>query len=133
MDATPDVSLPRDAERVARRRADHREGDLGSGAPRLSDSNWEQRYFDLRSRQGVKTFQQPDRLKSPPKSVSVYARNNLWMVNTARVEVRDPKNLYALLIWDEKLTGDGPGGTADCAARVKKLGGRIAIINPTRL
>ena len=100
---------------------------------RLPDSNWEQRYFDLRSRQGVKTFQQPDRLKSPPKSVSVYARNNLWMVNTARVEVRDPKNLYALLIWDEKLTGDGPGGTADCAARVKKLGGRIAIINPTRL
>ena len=59
-------------------------------------------YFDLRSRQGVKTFLQPDRLKSPPKGVSVYARNNLWMVNTAR-------------------------------ARVKKLGGRIAIINPTRL
>ena len=73
----------------------------------------------------MKTFLQPDRLKSPPKGVSVYARNNLWMVNTVRVEVRDPKNLYALLIWDEKLTGDGPGGTADCAARVKKLAIRL--------
>ena len=60
----------------------------------------------------MKTFLQPDRLKSPPKGVSVYARNNLWGVR-----------VYTLLIWDEKLTGDGPGGTADCAARVKKLGG----------
>ena len=44
-----------------------------------------------------------------------------------------PRNLYALLVWDEKPTGDGPGGTADCATRVKRLGGRIAIVNPKRL
>lgn len=100
---------------------------------RLPDSNWEQRYFDLRSRPGVTMVLQPDRLKSPPKGASVFARNNLWMVNTARVEVSDPKNLYALLVWDEKPTGDGPGGTADCAARVRQLGGRTAVINPTRL
>jgi tetratricopeptide (TPR) repeat protein len=100
---------------------------------RLPDSNWEARYFALRSRQGVKTFLQPDRLKAAPRGTSVFARNNLWMVNTARVEVSDPKNLYALLVWDEQRTGDGPGGTADCAARMKSLGGNTAIINPTKL
>lgn len=100
---------------------------------RLPDSTWESRYFALRSRSGVKLFLQPDRLKAPPKGTSVFTRNNVWMVNTARVEVDDPKNLYALLVWDEKPTGDGPGGTSDCAARVKQLGGRIAVINPTRL
>jgi hypothetical protein len=100
---------------------------------RLPGSDWEQRYFALRSRQGVKTFSQPDRLKTPPKGASVFGRNNLWMVNTARVEVSDPKNLFALLVWDEKPAGDGPGGTADCAARLRSLGGQTAIVNPTQL
>jgi hypothetical protein len=77
---------------------------------------------------------QSDRLKSPPKGTSVFLRNNLWMINAARVEANDPKNLYALLVWDEKPTGDGPGGTSDFAARVKQLGGRLGpVINPTKL
>ena len=64
----------------------------------------------------------------------MFLRNNLWMINTARVEANDPKNLYALLVWDEKSTGDGPGGTSDFAVRIKELGGRLApIINPTKL
>jgi hypothetical protein len=46
------------------------------------------------------------------------------IINTARVEISDPKNLHALLVWDEKPSGDGPGGTADCATRVKRLAGR---------
>jgi hypothetical protein len=100
---------------------------------RLPDSDWEDRYFDLRSRKGVMTFFQTERLKSPPKGVSVFARNNLWMVNTARVEVDQPRHLRALLVWDEQAEGDGPGGTADCAARVRGLGGRTGIVNPTRL
>lgn len=99
---------------------------------RLPDSDWEQRFFDLRARPAVKTFLQPERLEAPPKGASVFARNNLWMVNTARVEVDDPGHLHALLVWDEKTAGDGPGGTADSASRVKQLGGRTAVINPTR-
>lgn len=101
---------------------------------RLPDSDWEQRYFDLRDRDGVKVFFQDERLKSPAKGASVFARNNLWMINTARVEANEPKNLYGVLVWDEKPTGDGPGGTSDFATRVKRLGGRLApIINPTKL
>lgn len=101
---------------------------------RLPDSDWEQRYFDLRDRDGVKVFFQDERLKSPAKGASVFARNNLWMINTARVEANDPKNLYGVLVWDEKPTGDGPGGTSDFAVRIKQLGGRLApVINPTKL
>jgi tetratricopeptide (TPR) repeat protein len=101
---------------------------------RLANSDWEERYFKLRDREGVKVFIQSDRLKSPPKGASVFARNNLWMINTARVEANDPKNFYAVLVWDEQPTGDGPGGTSDFAARVKRLGGRLApVINPTKL
>ena len=98
------------------------------------EGKWEQRYFDLRDRPSVKVFSQIERLKSPPKGTSPFARNNLWMINTARVEADDPKNLYAALVWDEKPTGDGPGGTSDFASRVKRFGGRVApVINPTKL
>jgi hypothetical protein len=101
---------------------------------RLPRSDWEQRYFKLKEREGVKLFLQSERLKRPPAGASVYSRNNLWMINTARVEADDPRNLYALLVWDEKPTGDGAGGTSDFAARIKNLGGHLApIINPTKL
>jgi hypothetical protein len=110
------------------------EAEFLEASVRLADSNWEDRYFALRNRQGVKIFLQSERLKSPPQPALVFARNNLWMINTARVEANDPKNLYGLLVWDEKPTGDGPGGTSDFAVRVKKLGGHLApIINPTKL
>ena len=100
----------------------------------LADSNWEDRFFALRKREGVKAFLQSERLDSPPEPADLFARSNLWMIDTARVEVNDPNNLYALLVWDEKPTGDGPGGTSDFAERVKKMGGHLApIINPTKL
>lgn len=101
---------------------------------RLPESDWEQRYYDLRKREGVKVYLQSERLKQPPAGASVYSRNNLWMINTARVEADDPKNLYAVLVWDEQPTGDGAGGTSDFAARIKDLGGQLApVINPTKL
>jgi tetratricopeptide (TPR) repeat protein len=109
------------------------DGEFLEKSVRLPDSNWEDRFYALCERPTVKVFLQNDRLKSPPKGVSVFGRNNLWMINTARVEADDPKRLYALVVWDEQPAGDGPGGTSDFAARVKKLGGRLGVLNPTRL
>ena len=110
------------------------DGEFLDASVRLPGSDWEQRFFALRDRANVKTFLQSDRLKAAPKGTSVYARNNLWMINTARVEADAPKNLHALLVWDEQPTGDGPGGTSDFQSRVKSLGGRLADpINPTKL
>jgi hypothetical protein len=101
---------------------------------RLPDSDWETRFFALREQQNVKTWFQAERLQRPPKGTSVFARNNLWMINTARVEANKPSHIYALLVWDEQPTGDGPGGTSDFVMRVKQLGGRLApIINPLKL
>jgi hypothetical protein len=99
---------------------------------RLPDSNWETRYFQLRKHPQVETCFQPGRLGSPPQGLSEFARNNLWIVNTAHVEA-ESGSLYALLVWDEKPTGDGPGGTSDFAEKVKQLGGHLQIINPTLL
>ena len=109
------------------------DGEFLEESVRLPDSDWEDRYFALRDRPSVNVFLQSDRLKAAPKGTSVFARNNLWMINTARVEADNPKNLFAVLVWDEQPAGDGVGGTSDFAARVKKLGGRLAIINPTKL
>ena len=100
----------------------------------VNEGDWEERFYALRGHERVKVFSQPERLKSPPKGTSAFARNNVWMINTARVEADDPANLYALLVWDERPTGDGAGGTSDFASRVRRLGGRLAKpINPTQL
>jgi hypothetical protein len=109
------------------------EADFLEASVRLPNSDWEERYFNLRDLENVKVFVQSDRLKSPPKETSVFTRNNLWMLNTARCEANDPKNLYAVLVWDGKPTGDGAGGTSDFADRVKDLGGHMKTINPTEL
>jgi tetratricopeptide (TPR) repeat protein len=109
------------------------DGEFLEESVRLDDSDWEARFYALPERPNVKVTLQPDRLKAAPKSASVFRRNNLWIINTARVEANDAKNIYALLVWDEKPSGDGPGGTSDFAARMKTLGGRLAIINPTQL
>jgi len=100
----------------------------------VPDGDWEGRYFALSDDGNVEVFSQPERLKSPPKGTSPFARNNVWMINAARVEADAPKNLLAMLVWDEQPTGDGPGGTSDFLTRVKKLRGRLApVINPTKL
>lgn len=100
---------------------------------RLPNSDWEDRYKALRDRQGVKLFLQSERPDQPPTDISVFASNNLWMIDTARAETDNPENIYALLVWDEKPAGDGAGGTSDFAARIKDMGGHLAVINPTKL
>lgn len=109
------------------------EGEYLEESVRLPNSNWEERFYSLRAQEGVKTFFQHERLGTPPRSTDRFARTNLWMINTALSEAKSLDKLHAILIWDELPTGDGPGGTSDFATRVKKLGGRLDIINPTKL
>jgi hypothetical protein len=75
---------------------------------------------------------QDDHLGPAPENASVHARNNLWILNTGRVEAR-PRQLYAALVWDEKPTGDGPGGTSHFASEVLRLSGKREIVNPTQM
>src|ERR1051325_3650420 len=100
---------------------------------RSPGTNWERRYEELRGRESVKTFGPRDDPKLPPGEGSVFARNNLRMIEAARAEAGAAERPYALLVWDERTEGDGPGGTSDFAERVELFGGRLAVINPTKL
>jgi hypothetical protein len=94
-------------------------------------NDWVQRFHTLVERAQVETL--PPSSESDADPLSIYAQTNLWIINTARAEAGETAKLYALLVWDEKPTGDGPGGSSDFAERVRDLGGVVEIINPTTL
>ena len=95
-------------------------------------SDWIRRFHALRKKAEVAALLPKPRGKDA-SDLSIYERNNLWIIDTARREAAESARLYALLVWDEKSTGDGPGGTSDFAERVRDLGGVVAIINPTTI
>lgn len=102
----------------------------------LEGADWESRYFEVAKKPNVSKFFQEDFLKNFSPELNgidnVFARNNLWMFQTALAVVKMGE-LFAILIWDEKATGDGPGGTSDFADRVRASEGEVAVINPTKL
>lgn len=98
---------------------------------RRAGNDWVRRFHALRDK--AEAAIQPERLGQAPNDVSIYARTNLWMINTARVEAIDPGKIFALLVWDEKPAGDGPGGTSDFRQKICLLGGQVEIINPTKI
>jgi hypothetical protein len=102
----------------------------------LEGANWEDRYFEVAKNAKVFKFFQEDFLKdfSPELNEidNVFARNNLWMLHTAHDAVGTGE-LFAILVWDEKETGDGPGGTSDFEQRIRQSHGQVAVINPTKL
>jgi hypothetical protein len=106
-------------------------GDFVRDSVQHAGHDWVQRFHALCEKAEVAT--QPERLDKAPDDVSIYARTNLWIINTARVEAADSGKIRALLVWDEKPTGDGPGGTSDFEQKVRDLGGLVEIINPTKL
>jgi hypothetical protein len=102
----------------------------------LEGADWEDRYFEVAKKSNVSKFFQEDFLKdfSPELNEidNVFARNNLWMLHTA-IDAARTGELFAILVWDEKETGDGPGGTSDFEQRIRQSHGTVAVINPTKL
>jgi hypothetical protein len=102
----------------------------------LEGADWEDRYFEVAKNAKVFKFFQEDLFKKfSPELIAidnVFARNNLWMLNTALASMGSD-GLFAVLVWDERDTGDGPGGTSDFAARIREAQGEVAVINPTKL
>lgn len=90
---------------------------------------WVRRFHDLARNAQVETL--PAAASAEEQEQSIYERTNLWIIETARSEAGEEASLYAVLVWDEQPTGDGPGGTSDFEHRVRELGGDVAIINPT--
>jgi hypothetical protein len=102
----------------------------------LEGTDWESRYFGLTHHPHISTYFQEDFFKEFPEEIcsidNVFGRNNLWMIETAR-QAAQPGHLFAIVVWDEQETGDGPGGTSDFVARIRGADGTIAVINPTQL
>ncbi|MDQ6624384.1 MAG: hypothetical protein M3Y86_12985 [Verrucomicrobiota bacterium] len=89
--------------------------------------DWLDRFHALRRRAQVAI------LSPAIRDGSIYERINHWIIESAQAALAPGGQLFALLVWDEKPAGDGPGGTADFEQRVRALGGTIAIVNPTAL
>jgi hypothetical protein len=96
----------------------------------LPATDYESRYRALRQR--CETRFQHLELGPAADADDAFSRNNAWMIEVA-CAMTDPSQIYALLVWDEKPAGDGPGGTSDFMARIQNMGGEIAVINPTLL
>lgn len=102
-----------------------------AGSVAFAGHEWVQRFDHVC--QNAEVAEQPSRLGEPPAGVDVFSRCNLWILNSARVELGPESHLFSVLVWDEKPAGDGPGGTSDFAACVRELGGVVGIINPVSL
>ncbi len=94
---------------------------------RLPDSDWSDRFYALCEKSEVAI--QPDRLGRPPEGVSPYARNNRWIVNTARAEGGSSQRIHALIVWDQRAS-DGRGGAEHFAQIVGPYAGSVVIVNP---
>ena len=98
---------------------------------RHAGEDWVRRFHALCEKAEVAILSEQSDQQSD--DISIYARTNLWIINSAQEEAADREKIYALLVWDEKPTGDGPGGTSDFEQKVRDLGGLVEIINPTKL
>jgi hypothetical protein len=94
---------------------------------RLPASDWSARFYALTEKSEVAI--QPERLGQPPVNVSPYARNNRWIVNTARAEGESGKRIHALIVWDQRPS-EGCGGAEDFARLAGAYAGNLEIVDP---
>ena len=99
---------------------------------RIDHTDWEERYQKLSQNKKVSKEYLDNYQGELTEGISVFAQTNLWIINTA-FQIASEGNLYALLVWDEKPTGDGQGGTSDFVNKIQTSCGNIAIINPTKI
>lgn len=93
----------------------------------LPGSKWVKRFEDLAD--SCEVWHQDEQLGLPIEKGQEHSRNNLWLLETARTELRKG-HLYGLLVWDGKSTGDGPGGTSHFAQMLGEYNARRRIIDP---
>ena len=72
----------------------------------------------------------PEEAHRDKRGLSVWERNNLWMLDSAFAWTGGGTSLLAL--WNGE-GGDGPGGTADMVARARAGGARIELMDARRL
>ncbi|MGH8511394.1 MAG: TRAFs-binding domain-containing protein [Gammaproteobacteria bacterium] len=101
--------------------------DFVRASVRCAGHDWVQRFHALLEKAEVAT--QPERLGKEPNGVSIYARNNRWIVNTGRAEADSTKRIYAIVVWNQRES-EGQGGAEDLAHLVGAHAGIVEVINP---
>jgi hypothetical protein len=91
------------------------------------EGDWERRFRALLDLADVRT--QDDGINVGPAE-SPFVQGNTELLIAAQVAAA-PGIPSVLLLWDGHL-GDGDGGTADVAARVRELGWPMTIVDPTQ-
>jgi len=91
---------------------------------------WTKRFYKVKENPNAKLLIMSDDLKSLPENLNPYASNNLWQLE--RAFSYDSEKVNLLCLWDKK-PGDGPGGTEHMYNEVTERGGKVFIIDTTKL
>lgn len=101
---------------------------------RIPGTDWVKRFDQVCEQSQVQYLH--EKPGAVDEKLNVFERTNLWCLEMAHEminsEINQPSQGYALLLWDEKPVGDGPGGTAHFARTVKSKNWALAIINPLK-
>jgi len=89
------------------------------------DRRWEQRFMQAKENPASTVLVMPEELGPTPEGVSIHDRCNRWILYTALSQGLRKTSFVTL--WDG-APGDGPGGTENMVALVRKLTGRQPII-----
>jgi len=94
----------------------------------FADADWHARFDQAKSRAVLHVL--PFELGANPPGEDPYARNNLWMLESAMRF--GPEKVDFICLWNGKQ-GDGPGGTRHLMQEVQRRAGRIHWLDTTKL
>ena len=81
--------------------------------------DWPARYLALRARLAEPPIVMPAEAGAPLAHADLFARANRWLLAHALAHGAD--KLRFICLWDGAADGDGPGGTAQMVAEVRRL------------
>jgi len=96
----------------------------------VGGADWYRRYLDAKAALAAPLRPAPEALGPLPAGRDPFERCNLWLLYTALAHGADRLRLIAL--WNGGGS-DGPGGTADMVAEVRRRGGRVEWIDTRTL
>ncbi|HXA16871.1 MAG TPA: tetratricopeptide repeat-containing protein [Thermoanaerobaculia bacterium] len=94
-----------------------------------SGDDWTMRFYALLKTRPPRVLQEtqeiPTWLATKREKLTVWQRNNLWILH--RGLVHGGANMTLLALWNGKA-GDGPGGTEDMVSQARSSGARVVLI-----
>jgi tetratricopeptide (TPR) repeat protein len=96
--------------------------------PSIGGAGWSKRFYAATGSAGTSVRVMPVELGELPDGVDPFVRSNLWLLYSALASGVQKVRFIAL--WNGG-GGDGPGGTAHMVSEVKRLTGRVTVLDTT--